>query len=217
LDVVADNLRRVAIKMVQRSTKGARVAPRYRIAMYAYSSSVQDVFGGVKTIEEVAQVGVPQLVPLETTDTAAAFLAAERLLLAEAPNLQNCPAPLICHLTDGEYNGADPQPIVDRIRQMEFPDGHVLVENIFVTDEALNDPITNPTSWAGLSDPTQLVSAYGRKMFDMSSPIPEAYLAIMREYGYNQLTTDSRMMFPGNNPEIVELGFVMSSATPVTA
>ena len=55
---------------------------------------------------------------------------AERLLKAEIGNLQDSPAPLVCHMTDGEYNsGGDPEPIARSIMQMSVPDGNVLVEN----------------------------------------------------------------------------------------
>ena len=43
--------------MVFRSTKGGRLSPRYRIAMLAYSDHVYDLLDGIKTVEEVAQLG----------------------------------------------------------------------------------------------------------------------------------------------------------------
>ena len=86
----------------------------------------------VKTVAELAQMGVPRLQPMDATDTAAAFREAKRLLQAQLGNLQDCPAPLVCHMTDGEYNsGGDPEPIAREIMQMSVPDGNVLVENIF--------------------------------------------------------------------------------------
>ena len=129
IEIVSDALHQVAVRMVQRSTKGTTVAPRYNIAMYAYSSQVTDLLGGIKTVAELAQMGVPRLQPMDATDTAAAFREAESLLKAELPNLQNNPVPLICHMTDGEYNtGGDPEEIARRIMEMEVPDGKVLVE-----------------------------------------------------------------------------------------
>ena len=76
VDAVSQALQKVAVKMVQRSTKGAIVAPRYRVAMFAYSSQTIDLLGGIKTIDELAKMGVPQLTTLDMTDTAAAFAAA---------------------------------------------------------------------------------------------------------------------------------------------
>lgn len=216
IEVISDALHQVAVRMVQRSTKGTTVAPRYRIAMYAYSSQVTDLLGGIKTVAELAQMGVPRLQPMDATDTAAAFREAERLLKAELGNLQDSPAPLICHMTDGEYNqGGDPEPIARRIMQMSVPDGNVLVENIFVTDKALTAPISDPKSWTGVTEESPLASPYAETLLRMSSPIPQTYASVMAEMGY-KLAPGARMFFPGNQPEIVELGFAMSGATPVT-
>ncbi len=216
IEVISDALHQVAVRMVQRSTKGTTVAPRYRVAMYAYSSQVTDLLGGIKTVAELAQMGVPRLQPMDATDTAAAFREAERLLKTELGNLNDCPAPLVCHMTDGEYNqGGDPEPIARRIMQMAVPDGNVLVENIFVTDKALTQAITDPKGWTGINEETPLASPYAETLMRLSSPIPNTYASVMAEMGY-KLAPGARMLFPGNTPEIVELGFAMSGATPVT-
>lgn len=216
IEVISDALHQVAVRMVQRSTKGTTVAPRYRIAMYAYSSQVTDLLGGIKTVAELAQMGVPRLQPMDATDTASAFREAERLLKAELGNLQDSPAPLVCHMTDGEYNqGGDPEPIAKRIMQMSVPDGNVLIENIFVTDKALTTAINDPKEWEGVTPETQLASPYAETLLRMSSPIPPTYRSVMAEMGY-KLSHGAHMFFPGHAPEIVELGFAMSGATPVT-
>jgi hypothetical protein len=213
IEVISDALQKVAVKMVQRSTKGVNVAPRYRVAIFAYSSQVIDILGGVKTIDEFAKMGVPRLTTLDMTDTAAAFAKAEELLDAELPNLQDCPAPLVCHMTDGEYNGADPTPIARRIAAMAVPDGNVLIENIYVRSGGLT--VTDVNSWPGISSAGELRESYSRTLFEMSSPIPESYRSVMSEFGYT-LAQGARMFFPGDQPELVELGFAMSGATPVT-
>jgi uncharacterized protein YegL len=216
IEVISDALHQVAVRMVQRSTKGTTVAPRYNIAMYAYSSQVTDLLGGIKTVAELAQMGVPRLQPMDATDTAAAFREAESLMKAQIGNLQDSPAPLICHMTDGEYNtGGDPEPIARRIMDMEVPDGKVLIENIFVTDKALPQAITDPKGWDGITDESPLASPYAETLRRMSSPVPPTYASVMAEMGY-RLSPGARMLFPGNTPEIVELGFAMSGATPVT-
>jgi hypothetical protein len=216
IEVISDALHQVAVRMVQRSTKGTTVAPRYRIAMYAYSSQVTDLLGGVKTVAELAQMGVPRLQPMDATDTASAFREAKRLLSAELGNLQDCPAPLVCHMTDGEYNqGGDPEAVAREIMQMAVPDGNVLVENIFVTEKALTAAISDPKNWTGVTDETPLASPYAETLMRMSSEIPQTYSSVMAEMGY-RLAPGARMFFPGNAPEIVELGFSMSGATPVT-
>jgi hypothetical protein len=214
IDVVTDALGAALRQMVFRSTKGTRVAPRYRIAMFAYSDQVFDLLDGVKTVEQVASRGVPQLSTMRTTDSARAFAQIEKLLKDELPNLNDCPAPLVCHMTDGEYTGADPEPIVRRIKSMQTPDGNVLVENIFISDQILPEAITDPGHWPGITNTSPLASDYAKKLRAISSPLPEGYRVMMLESGY-QVSSDAVMMLPGSSPELVEMGFVMSTATPV--
>ncbi|MGE5458821.1 MAG: hypothetical protein ACM3NJ_00065 [Methanobacterium sp.] len=214
IEVVMDALTVALRQMVFRSTKGGRMSPRYRIAMLAYSDHVYDLLGGIKSIEEVAKLGVPELSPQRSTVTAKAFLEAEKILLEELPGLQSCPAPLICHMTDGEFTGEDPTPIVKRIMGMSVPDGNVLVENIFISDKILKNPVQDLENWPGISAETELNSDYARKLRELSSFIPESYRSVMVEFGYN-LGDNARMIFPGNSAELVSLGFQMSAATPV--
>ncbi len=214
IEVVTDALTAALRQMVFRSTKGGRLSPRYRIAMFAYSDHVYDLLDGVKTVEQVAQMGVPELSPMRTTETARAFAQAEKLLQAELPALQACPAPLVCHMTDGEYTGSDPEPVVRRIMQMAIPDGNVLVENIFISDKILPQPIADPTQWPGILPDTKLVSNYAHKLRAISSPIPDSYRAMMLENNYH-LAPGALMLLPGMSPELVAMGFQMSAATPV--
>ncbi|HET6313204.1 MAG TPA: vWA domain-containing protein [Chloroflexia bacterium] len=214
IDVVLDALTAALRQMVFRSTKGGRLSPRYRIAMLAYSDVVYDLLDGIKTIGEVAHLGVPELSPLRTTDSAKAFAQAEKLLISELPNLVDGPAPVVCHMTDGEYTGADPEPIVRRIMEMTVPDGNILVENIFISDKVLSQPVTDPTKWPGILPDTELTSDYAQKLRDLSSPIPESYRAMMQENNYH-LTPGALMLLPGMSPELVAMGFQMSAATPV--
>lgn len=214
IDVVMDALAAMLKQMVFRSTKGSRVSPRYRVAMYAYSDHVYDLLGGIKGVDQIAQLGVPELSTMRSTDTARAFAQAEKLLQQELPALTHCPAPLVCHMTDGEYTGADPEPVVRRIMNMRVPDGNVLVENIFISDHILSERIADPKRWEGVRPKTKLNSDYARKLRAMSSPIPPGYRAMMRESGY-ETADDALMMIPGMTPELVQMGFVMSMATPI--
>lgn len=214
IEVVMDALTAALRQMVFRSTKGGRLSPRYRIAMYAYSDHVYDLLDGARSVDQVAQLGVPELSPQRSTDTAKAFLQAEKLLIKELPDLQDCPAPLVCHMTDGEYTDADPEPIVRRIMQMSVPDGNVLVENIFISDQILNQKIDDPKEWPGIMPDTVLKDKYAKKLRSISSPIPDSYRSMMVEFGY-RLGEGAVMLFPGMSPELVSLGFQMSAATPV--
>ena len=141
VDIVTDALDMIVKQMIFRSTKGGMIMPRYRVALFAYSDHVYDLLGGVKGVDQLIEYGIPELSPMLTTETAQAFREAERCLREELPGLEECPAPLICHLTDGEYTGEDPEPVVRMITEMEVPDGNVLVENIFISDNILEAEI----------------------------------------------------------------------------
>lgn len=214
ISFVSEALEAALQQMVFRSTKGGRITPRYRIAIYAYSDDVYDILGGIKSIEQVARLGVPQLSTLRTTDTARAFAQAEQVLKAQLPYLRNCPSPLVCHMTDGEFTGEDPEPIVRRIMQMRTADGPVLVENILLSDEAPSPKGPNATAWSGVRPETPLQSAYARKLRSLSSPLPDSYREVLEEHNY-RLSHGALMLLPGTSPSLVSLGFQMSAATPV--
>lgn len=219
IDVVLKAFENSIVRMIQLSTKGTVIAPRYRIAAFAYTDSVTDLFGGVKTIDEVANLGLPSLSAKTQTNTEAAFLKAEELLRAELPSLSDgSPAPLICHMTDGEVNmGNDPSVVAKRIMQMKVPDGNVLIENIFVSPSAqlVRSVTSEVKDWAGLSSPAELVNDYAIRLFEMSSTLPESYRGMMLEMGYKGLKPGARMMFAGNDHALIKMAFAMSTATPV--
>ena len=215
IDIVMDALQVALQAAVFRSTKGVRVSPRYRIAMYAYSDEVYDLIGGIKTIDQVANLGVPELATMRGTDTKKAFAEVEKLLAHELPNLDNCPAPLVCHMTDGEFTGGNPEPICRRIMEMRNSDGNVLVENIFISDRLIPEEVQDVHNWPGVTPNSTLNGGYANTLRSISSPLPERYRMMMLESGY-QMAEDAVMMIPGMNPGLIELGFVMSMATPTT-
>lgn len=215
MDIVYEALSLAIRQMVFRSTKGNRLTPRYRIAILAYSDEVYDLLGGVKGIDEIAQLGaLPQLSPKRFSDSAKAFLQAEQILKDELPYMAECPAPLICHMTDGVYTGEDPLPVARRIMDMQVPDGRVLIENIFISDHMLGAPIAEPRRWGGITPRTELLDSHGEKLRQMSSPLPESYREMLLEADY-QLSPEALMLLPGNCSELVSVGFQMSAATPV--
>ncbi|MFD0671940.1 vWA domain-containing protein [Cohnella sp. GCM10027633] len=215
IDVVSESLHVALRQMVFRSTKGSRIASRYRVAIIAYSDDTRDLLGGPKNIDEIMSAGMlPSLGTFRFTDTAQAFLHAERLLKDELPRIQDGPAPLVCHMTDGVYTGEDPEPIARRIMGMSVRDGNVLIENIFISDDLLAQPIDQPKRWPGVREDTAFRDDYGHKLKRMSSVIPESYRSMIRESQYN-LSAGSLLMFPGTTPDLVSLGFQMSAATPI--
>jgi hypothetical protein len=213
IDHVNRAIEKVLRSMVQRSTKGAIMSPRYLLSMVAYSDQPVNILGGIQTIDEVVQKGKPRLSAAAETDTAAAFLVARDLLRQQLPYLHGHPAPMVCHLTDGQFTGSDPEPIAQDIMQMSNDDGNVLVENIYIGPEFTTEPISDIYDWSGIFDVSEVKSPYARKLFDMSSPLPESYASDINESGYS-LKPGSRMLIPGTNYDLLELAFVVSGATP---
>lgn len=215
IDIVYEALSLAIRQMVFRSTKGNRLTPRYRLAILAYSDDVYDLLNGIKGIDEIASLGsLPDLTPIRFSDSAKAFRQAERILEAELPNMQDCPAPLVCHMTDGVATGEDPEPIAKRIMQMSVPDGNVLVENIFISDHIMGSPIAEPRRWKGIMADTPFKDEHAEKLRNMSSVLPESYREMLVEADYH-LAPGARMMLPGSCSELVSIGFQMSAATPV--
>ncbi|EMA6343052.1 vWA domain-containing protein [Bacillus cytotoxicus] len=215
IDIVTDALSLAIRQMVFRSTKGSRLLPRYKLSILAYSDHVFDLLGGVKTIDEVARLRPLEKIQTQRlTDTAKAFSVVERVLQKELPNLQDGPAPVICHMTDGASTGEDPELIVKRIMNMSVPDGNILVENIFISDEIMPGRIANIKQWQGIMPDTTILDEYGAKLQRLSSPIPQSYREMMVEHGFH-IADGAVMMFPGTNADLVSLGFQMSAATPV--
>jgi hypothetical protein len=99
---------------------------------------------------------------------------------------------------------------------MSNPDGQVLVENIFVSDEILAKSVADPTTWPGITPQTSLKGDYAKKLRTMSSVVPRGYRTMMLEKGY-QIEDGAVMMLPGESPDLVEMGFVMSMSTPTSA
>jgi len=54
--VALDALREALSAMLFRSTKGAQISPRYLVGIFAYSTDVFDVLGGVLPIDQAAPV-----------------------------------------------------------------------------------------------------------------------------------------------------------------
>lgn len=225
IDAVKRALHATATEMVQRSLRNRVVRPRYRVAMIGYSDDVYDILKGVQPIDAVAKMGIPKLPTMNRTNTAKALRLAKKVLedeIARWPlevdglttDPEDYPAPLVIHMTDGEYTEStgDPEPVVREIQQIAVPDGNVLVENIFVSDGL---PVSTPDakSWPGYTPTDDLGNPYANKLLSMSSLLPPLYSKTMQEMGMAQVKPGTAMMFPGIDPEFVKLGFVMSMGT----
>ncbi|HET8910515.1 MAG TPA: vWA domain-containing protein [Ktedonobacteraceae bacterium] len=201
--------------MVLRSMRDVKVQPRYHIAMFAYSTKVNDLLNGIRTLPELLRVGgSPELIAGGTeTDSASGFMAVEDLLKQHLATYKNGPAPLVCHLTDGLFTTQDPAPIIQRIRAMSVEDGEVLVENILMIDKMLRKPPKEWSTWGGVQKARDLTNDYAKHLFALSSPLPETYRQnINRSAGYD-LQKGVALFFPGIHPKLVQLALAASSAT----
>jgi hypothetical protein len=220
IEVVTDCLREICKQMASLSLSGDVVRSKYRVAILGYSDQVWDLLGGIKTIDEWVGMGVPTVAPLDRTNTRGAFEAALAMLQEDLNNWSgdeqlDCPAPLVVHLTDGEYTKSygDPSDVVASIRKMSVPDGNVLVENIYIGD-GLGVRPEEIQGWRGFKQGASLPNEYLNKLLQMSSPMPGIYVESLRKYEY-KLDDGVSMLFPGVSAEFVKLGFVASIGTGV--
>lgn len=204
---------RATIKdMVRRSMRDGVVQRRYKLAIFAYSTEVIDVLGGIRDLPELLRMGIPTLSAGGVTDTAGAFSSVATLLTNTIGEYQHGPAPLVCHLTDGVFTTVDPSPAIRRIQALRVTDGPVLVENIYVADNMLRRAVHNWQQWPGVLRESELADEYARFLFSLSSPLPESYRQNMNNYGYH-LQSGAGLFFPGTHSDLVRLAFVITAAT----
>lgn len=213
IEHVNQAMRKILQKMVQRSTKGEIVSPRYRLGLIAYSDRPLSVFNGVESITEVVRRGRPMFAAQQSTNTYAAFEVVRDMLRSELPNQQDNPAPMVCHITDGEFTDKDPEDLAQQIMEMKTKDGNVLIENVYVGDNLLEQPIQEPEKWRGIFDVNEIKDQYAKKLFRMSSRLPAGYCENIQKAGYS-LQPGSRMLLPCSNRALIELAFAASGATP---
>lgn len=214
IDFVFDALRATLRRFVALSTKGEIVSPRYRVALIPYSDEAEILLDGFRNIKQLIKTGIPKLGIKKSTDTAAAFILAEELLKSEIDRIGNFPAPVVCHLTDGRYTGADPTKVVERIKNLFVDDGKTLVQNIFISGDVLVEPIADPKNWNGVLSEDQLKDDYAKMLFRQSSVLPDSFRQTLQNEGFN-IFQGARMMLPGNSSKLVSLGFTMAGSTPI--
>ena len=122
---------------------------------------------------------------------------------------------MVCHLTDGQFAGSDPEPLAQEMMRMSNDDGNVLIENVYIGPELTTQPILDLESWPGVFDISELKSTYAQKLFNMSSPLPPSYAEMINEEGY-ALKAGSRMLIPVDNSDLIEVAFTISGATPMS-
>jgi len=205
----------------ERSYDGEVYRPRYRIAVVTYSNNINDSLtnGEFVDVKDFWNEGLPEFKPGGETNTTGAFEHAYQMVekLLKDPKVQEkYPTPVVCHVTDGRYNiKGDPTTTVSKLKGLKNRDGHVLVQNLFIKHDLLVQPIKDVATWRGFM-PEDVETAfrddYARTLFHMSSALPESYASVLADDGFS-LTAGSRMMYPGQNFELIKLAFAASTAT----
>jgi hypothetical protein len=212
IGLVNQALKEVLKDMIRRSISDGGIQRRYKVALFAYSSKVIDILGGIYDLPDLVKEGIPVITAGGETDASIGFVAVERLLIKHLTQFQSCPAPLVCHLTDALITCGDPAPIVQRIQAMTVNDGPVLVENVYMAEKMQRLPVHDWHQWGGVLKPGQLTNEYARFLFRLSSLLPEPYRQNINNYGYH-LKQGAALFFPGQHLDLVRLAFAISTAT----
>ncbi|MCL4335070.1 MAG: VWA domain-containing protein [Candidatus Thermoplasmatota archaeon] len=83
--------------------------------------------------------------------------------------------PIVINITDGEATDGDPVEAMNDLRSLSTEDGYVLTWNCHLSGATVT-PVLFPNSETSLPE-----EKYAKQMFQMSSQLPEAMLAIARE------------------------------------
>ncbi len=229
IDAVEKALNATYNELASRCLSQDVIHERYRIGLFAYSDDVYDVYSGIHPINEILELGTPELHVQNRTRMDFGFKVIRDVLIKELSNwdqdqIINCPAPLLVHMTDAEINDKypDPEPFVREIMQMklangkQIPDGNILVENIYITDQ-IQFPTIDQKLFRGFPVGQPTGNPIADKLLRMSSKLPDTYKRRIDEdlkKSYD-LALDSgvAMLLPGTSPELVKKAFVMSSVT----
>ncbi len=219
IDIVNATLYKALQIMAQRSMRETLVLPRYRVAIFAYNSvAVVDVLDGMRNLPDVIEAGRPIIIPgSEKTDMARGFTVVEKFLQANMLAFQNSPPPLVCHITDtapSQQECSTVMPIVRRIQAMQVDDGPLLVENIYLADDALRPAVQDWRQWGGVLKEKQLASNGAKLLYRLSSFLPATYRQNINQYGY-ALQAGAAHFFPGLHPDLVALACMASVVVPI--
>jgi serine/threonine protein kinase len=198
-------------RLVQRSTKGEIIVPRYRLGLAMYGGEVVDMLGRVESISEVVKRGRPKCsTTLGTNNAAEAFRWAQHLLLEELPIIQRSPAPIVVNITDLSSAHPDVEQIAHEIMNYSTEDGAVLIANVCISGSF--PPTEEIRSWPGYGAELKLDDPRLTTLCRMSSPLPLAYQQQIAEHGYS-FKGGRHMLIPAD-ADLVSGMLPMPKSTP---
>lgn len=220
LDVALDCLECTFTEMIARSRMQEQILPRYLVALYVYSDDVYDVYDGIRSIDEITNIGIPSLhLMSRKANEAAGLYAVHQLLKKDVAtwkenDLKFRPAPLLIHMTDGETldSTGEAARFAKEIMQISTPDGHVLLENVFVTHD-IRIPTNDLSEWAGSFPSDRTGNSYLDRLLQMSSVIPESYLERTNSISGTNLHRGTLMTYPAVPSDIVQHTFAITQVS----
>jgi hypothetical protein len=240
-EFVAEVVNHTLHDLVIRCTKTEEVRSYYYVSVIGYGRKVSSAFGGVLEnrrilpIAEVADyplqvkssykkvsdgaggwVEIPVRFPVWLTPSAegktpmCAALYEVRSILSQW--LIDHPSgfpPTVLHLTDGESSDGDPTGIGQEIMSLSTDDGAVLLFNCHLSSRR-DSKIEYP------SDEESLRDTFAKTLFQMSSPLPESFLAAAAQLGVAAGEGSRGFVFNADPSSIVQFYEIGTSLTGMT-
>lgn len=107
--------------------------------------------------------------------------------------------PILINITDGEYNGEDPTPIVQDIKNLSTSDGSTLVFNIHISSDTSGSPAI-----AFPDDSFQPPDSFADTLFRMSSHLTPAIIEYAQKMDRNVKTNARGFAFNANLVDLIE-------------
>lgn len=188
-DVVAETLNRVLDNLVLQCVRGNDPKPRdyFDVGVWGYGDdkvrrafdadliTVSQLAGSIKRMEQGSAVRF-EPVAGGNTPMADAFRAILPVLKDWTARRSASFPPVVINLTDGEYTGDNPAPIVRELMQLGTDDGRLILINCHISNGV--EMVSFPASSAGFQD-------WAAELFEMSTPLPELMRGRAKEHGYD--------------------------------
>ncbi len=115
--------------------------------------------------------------PVAASDTpmVKGFTMAKEWISSWINSHMNSYPPVIINISDGEATDGDPSAVVNDIKELATYDGNAQVWNCHLSESRVT-PVSYPSSESKLPE-----DKYARKMFEMSSELPDSMVAIAKE------------------------------------